>query len=369
VTLASSVANYFRTSDALSAREFPGVVEQLRRGRSLGPLEAHRAIRSLLSEAISDDLKAAFLIALREKGETAEEIASFALTLRELSVNPRVGPQDVGGVLMDVCGTGGDQLHTFNISTAVAFVLAGAGVPVAKHGNRAITSSCGSADVLETLGVTIEVPPAVAARCLKGVGIAFFFAPLYHPAFKHIGPVRRRLAAEGQSSVFNFLGPLLCPARPNAQLLGVHDAQMTARLAETLRLMGARRAMVVTGRTEDGRGMDEVSTLGPTSIAEFSEGREVTHHEFDAAALGLPRAQLADLAGGSREENAETIRRLLNGTETGPKRDIVLLNAAAALCAAGRVQDYEQGFKLALQTIESGQAAEKLERMAMAMRG
>ena len=363
--LVGPVVSYFRSHGPLSAREFPPLVESLRRGLSLSPLEAHRAVRSLLSEGISADQKIEFLVALHHKGETAEEIAALALTLRELAINPHVDSADVGGVLMDVCGSGGDQLQTFNVSTTVAFVLAGAGVPVAKHGNRAVTSHCGSADVLEALGVVIDLPPTAAARCLKEVGISFFFAPLYHRAFKTIAPIRQQLAQLGQTSVFNVLGPLLCPARPTAQLVGVFDAGLTQRLAEALRLMGVRRAIVASGQTEDGRGMDELSTLGPTTVAEFSETGKVTVSQMDATTHGLARARLSDLTGGSREENAETIRRILNGTEHGPRRDIVLLNAAVALQVAGRVQDYAQGLKLAEHTIETGQAAEKLERMAI----
>jgi len=349
----------------LSVREFPPVVERLRRGLPLGPLEAHRAIRSLLSDAIADDLKVDFLLALHRKGETAEEIATFALTLRELAVNPRIGPADVGGILLDVCGSGGDRLQTFNISTAVAFVVAGAGVPVAKHGNRAVTSQSGSADVLEALGVVIDLPPPAAARCLKDIGIAFFFAPHYHRAFQGIAGIRQRLASLGETSVFNILGPLLCPARPNAQLVGVYDPAMIERIAEALQMMGARRGMVVCGQTGDGRNMDEFSTLGPTRVAEFAEKSKISEGEVDAAALGLPRATLADVAGGACGENAEWIRHILNGTEHGARRDIVLLNAAAALRMAGVVREYEEGLKLAAQSIESGLAAEKLERLAI----
>lgn len=366
--LAGPVMTYFRTHGPLSARDFPAVIEKLRRGVALTPVEAHCAIRSLLSESITDQVKADFLLALRRKGETAQEIASFALTLRELCVQPRVGPDDVGGILMDVCGSGGDQLHTFNISTAVAFVLAGAGVPVAKHGNRAVTSRCGSADVIEALGVQIEMPPAVAARCLREVGITFFFAPFYHRAFKNIAPVRRQLAADGQATVFNFLGPLLCPARPNVQLIGVPDAKLARPLAEALQLMGARRAVVASGRAEDGRGMDECSTLGPTHLCEFDGRGAITVATLDAASLGVPRASLPALAGGSREENAALVRRVLTGSETGPRRDIVLLNAAVALRVAGRVADEGEGLKLAAEILDSGAAADKLERLAIASR-
>jgi anthranilate phosphoribosyltransferase len=365
VILLGPVANFFRSQGPLSIREFPAVVERLRRRMSLTPLEAHRAIRSLLSEAISDDQKIDFLLALHSKGETAEEIATFALTLRELAVSPHVGPADVGGWLLDVCGSGGDKLHTFNISTAVAFVVAAAGVPVAKHGNRAITSQSGSADVLEALGVVIDLPPPLTARCLKETGLAFFFAPHYHRAFKNIAGIRKRLAEMGESSVFNILGPLLSPARPNVQLIGVYDPALVPRLAEALRLMGVRRGMVVCGHTEDGRGMDEFSTLGPTRVAEFAEKGGVHEHEMDAAGLGLARAVLADIAGGTREQNADLIRRILNGTEHGFPRDIVMVNAAAAFRATGTVQDYEQGLKLAAQTIDIGQAVEKLERFAI----
>jgi anthranilate phosphoribosyltransferase len=368
VILAGPVATYFRTCGPLTARDFPAVVEKLRRGVNLTPVEAHCAIRSLLSESIADPFKADFLLALRRKGETAQEMAAFALTLRELCVQPRVGPEDVGGVLMDVCGSGGDQLHTFNISTAVAFVLAGAGVPVAKHGNRAITSRCGSADVLEALGVQIEMAPAVAARCLREVGITFFFAPFYHRAFKNIAPVRQRLAAAGETTVFNFLGPLLCPARPNIQLIGVPNPALARPLAEALQLMGARRGVVASGRTEDGCGMDECSTLGPTRLCEFDGAGAITEATLDAAALGLPRAGLASLAGGSRDDNAGIIRCILTGTESGPRRDIVLLNAAVALRIAGRVATDAEGLKLAAEVIDCGAAADKLERLAMASR-
>ncbi len=368
MSLAGPVANLFRTHGPLPSREFPAVIEKLRRGVALTPLEAHCAIRSLLSEAVSDQIKTDFLLALRHKGETPREIATFALTLRELAVHPRVGPDDIGGVLMDVCGSGGDQLHTFNISTAVAFVLAGAGVSVAKHGNRAVTSRCGSADVLEALGVRIEMSAPVAAGCLRELGISFFFAPLYHRAFKNIAPVRQRLAAEGQTTVFNFLGPLLCPARPNVQLIGVPDPAVTRKLTEALQLMDARRALVACGQTEDGRPMDELSTLGPNTVSEFNRTSPITDATLDAAAFGLPRARLADLAGGSREENADCIRRILNATERGPRRDIVLFNTAAALRVAGRVSDYPEGLRLAAQTIDSGAASDKLERLAIASR-
>ena len=367
--LTGPIANYFRTHGPLPAREFPAVIEKLRRGVALTTVEAHCAIRSLLSESIADQFKADFLLALRRKGESAHEIATFALTLRELCVQPHIGPDDVGGILMDVCGSGGDQLHTFNISPAVAFVLAGAGVPVAKHGNRAVTSRCGSADVLEALGIQIEMPPPTAARCLREVGITFFFAPFYHRAFKNIAPVRQRLAAAGQATVFNFLGPLLCPARPNVQLIGVPDPKLTRTLAEALQLMGARRAIVASGQTEDGRGMDECSTLGVTQLSEFDDGGGITDSTLDAEGLGLPRASLAALAGGSREDNAELIRRILNGVESGPRRDIVLLNAAVAMRLAGRVANYSEGLKLAAQIVDSGGASDKLERLAMASRG
>lgn len=366
--LAGPVATYFRTCGPLSAREFPAVVEKLRRGVNLTPVEAHCAIRSLLSEAIADPLKADFLLALRRKGETAQEIAAFALTLRELCVQPRVGPDDLGGVLMDVCGSGGDRLHTFNVSTAVAFVLAGAGVPVAKHGNRAITSQCGSADVLEALGVQIEMSPPVAARCLREVGITFFFAPFYHRAFKTIAPVRQRLAADGETTVFNFLGPLLCPARPNIQLIGVPSPALARPLAEALQLMGARRGVVACGQAEDGRGMDECSTTGPTRLCEFDGAGPIADATLDAAGLGLPRASLQSLAGGTREDNAGFVRRILTGTESGPRRDIVLLNAAVALRIAGRVATDGEGVKLAADVMESGAAADKLERLAVASR-
>ena len=260
-------------------------------------------------------------------------------------------------------GTGGDRLGTFNISTTTAILCAAAGVTVAKHGNRAVTSQAGSADVLETLGVRIDLTPAEAALSLRERHFAFFFAPAYHPAFKHIAPARKLCAERGQRTIFNFLGPLLNPARPSAMLVGVPRPEWCEPLAHVLQSLGVRRAMVVCGavRSERGEGraavtLDELSTLGENTIAEFYQERGFAASILAPEQFPLQRAGLADLLGG--------VRRLLRGDERGPKRDAVLLNAAAALFVAGKAKSLAEGWDLAAETIDSGRAGAKLAELA-----
>ena len=254
-------------------------------------------------------------------------------------------------------------MRTFNISTTVAFIVAAAGVAVAKHGNRAITSQSGSADVLEALGIPIGLSPEEAARSLKEHHFAFFFAPHYHPAFKNIGPARRLCAERGQRTIFNFLGPLLNPVRPTAQLIGVPSPALCEPLARVLQSLGVRRGLVVCGRVGDGY-LDELSTLGANTMAEFYQERgfSVSSTTFDAG-LFQP-ATLADLKGGDRAANALTVRRILSGEERGPKRDAVLLNAGAALFVAGKARTVTEGWEVASKIIESGDALRKLETLA-----
>jgi anthranilate phosphoribosyltransferase len=264
-----------------------------------------------------------------------------------------------------VCGTGGDRLNTFNISTTVAIVAAAAGITVAKHGNRAITSQAGSADVLEALGLRIDLSPGEAARCLRERGFAFFFAPKYHPAFQHIGPARRLCAERGQRTIFNFLGPLLNPARPSAQLVGVPHPQLCEPLARVLQALGVRRGIVVSGRVGEGEAcLDEFSILGENTVAEFYQDHGFTTSTLDLESFPLQRAALADLAGGDREANARIVREILAGGERGPKRDAVLLNAAAALFVAGRSRSFIEGWDEAERLIDSGAAAAKLRDLA-----
>ena len=297
---------------------------------------------------------AAYLMALRLKGETVDEITGSARAMKAHAV--KVEARET----VDTCGTGGDGLGTFNISTVAALVAAGAGVPVAKHGNRAASSCCGSADLLEALGVRIDLGPQEVARCIDEVGMGFLFAPHFHPAMKHAAPVRREM---GVRTIFNIIGPMVNPASPSYQLLGVFSPHLTATLARVLGLLGTRGAMVVHGAD----GLDELSTTGPNRVSELRGGK-VTDSTLDPLEMGLPRARLQDLLGGSVEENCRITLGILEG-EKGPRRDAVLLNAAAALYVAGRAKDVEQGLKAAARSIDSGQARKKLERLAAFTQG
>lgn len=341
------------------------ITAQLQSGANLEPAQTRHALQALLGDADSDAVKADFLAALAHKGETADEIAAFALELRERSINPQIDRAQLpDGILADVCGTGADGAQTVNVSTAAMFIVAAAGVPVAKHGNRGITSKCGGADVLEALGVRIELPPDKLKRCIEEIGVGFIFAPAYHPAFKKIAPVRKLLAEKKIRTVFNILGPLVNPARVNAQLLGVFDPSFTETLARVLRLMGHRRAFVVHGFIGDNqRGLDEISTLGNTRISELTESGEIKTWTLDASALGLPRPSLNELAGGDAHHNAQILRRVLSGEEHDTKTELVLLNAAAALIVVGKAKDFPSALTLAREQIQNGAAQKKLQQL------
>ena len=342
------------------------IVEALHRlanhRQSLSREEARGVMSEVLAGECTDAQIAALLVALHMKGETVEEIVGFAEAIRAAATPlklDRNSTLDVSGTerdaLVDTCGTGGDASGTFNISTATALVVAGTGVRVAKHGNRSVTSKCGSADVMEALGVNINLPPPRIAACLDQVGIAFLFAPAMHSAMKYVQPARRELRLR---TVFNLLGPLTNPASATAQVVGVYAAELVEKLAEALSMLGLRRAMVVHGHD----GLDEITTTGPTRIAELRDGMvrtyEVTPEEF-----GFKRATLGDISGGSASENAKVIREVLNG-RASPSRDIVLLNAAAALVAAGKADRLSEGLPMAVHSIDSGAAASKLAAMA-----
>jgi len=337
-------------------------IAQLERGENLADEQVARAVTGLVDEAVPASLKADFLCSLALKTETLSEIVAFARELRALSILPPLDAHTRSGVILDVCGTGGDRLNTFNISTTVALLCAAAGIAVAKHGNRAVTSQAGSADVLEALGIPIILSPEEAARSLREHHFAFFFAPHYHPAFRHIGPARRLCAERGQRTIFNFLGPLLNPARPDAQLVGVPRPELCETLGRVLQSLGVRRGMVVSGRAGDGS-LDELSTLGENTIAEFYQDRGFAVSILSPAHFPVQPSVLADLAGGDREANAGIVRRLLRNEDRSPRRDAVLLNAAAALFVAGASNSVSDGWELATEILDSGKANAKLEEL------
>lgn len=342
--------------------------QQLATGVALASEQVQQAVEELIDEKVSPATKADFLSHLAQKGETPAEIAIFAAALREKSIQPPV-PPDLRHAreILDVVGTGGDHLGTFNISTTVAILCSAAGVAVAKHGNRAVTSRVGSADVLETLGIRVDLSPEAAVHSLCEHNFAFFFAPRYHPAFKNIAPARKICAARGQRTVFNFLGPLLNPARPSAQLVGVPRPELCEPIAHVLQTLGVRRAIVVSGKvTEAGttdRFLDEFSTLGDSTVAEFYQERGFSTSLLSLEQFPLQPGTLSDLAGGDRQVNADIIRRVLRAEECGPKRDAVLLNTAAALFVAGAAKSLAEGWDVAAEVIDSGRAAAKLEEL------
>lgn len=317
-------------------------------GGTLSLDEARAAMGAVMDGEATPAQLAALLVALRMRGETVEELAGFAAAMRDRVVRVDAPPGTV-----DTCGTGGDRSGTFNISTAAALVVAACGVPVAKHGNRAITSASGSADVLEALGVRTDHDAASAGLALRSVGFAFLFAPGFHPAMKHAGPVRGEI---GVRTAFNLLGPLTNPAGARRQVVGVGDAAAAPRVAEVLRLLGAERAFVVHGS-----GVDELPLDGTGVLYDVSPGG-VVREEIDAAALGLARAETPALAGGTPGENAALVEAVLRG-ERGPRRDVVILNAAAALVAAGVAADLGEGIEQAAAAVDSNAAADVLERL------
>lgn len=322
------------------------------------------AVDRLTDETILANLKADFLTAFAQKGETPAEIAAFARALREKSIAPPLDAETRAREILDVVGTGGDRLGTINISTTAALICAAAGVTVAKHGNRAVTSQAGSADVLEALGIKINLSPEEAARSLREHHFAFFFAPNYHPAFKHISPARKLCAERGQRTIFNLLGPLLNPARPSAMLMGVPRPEFCEPLAHVLQSLGVRRAMVVCGNVSAAGFLDELSTLGENTIAEFYQERGFTASTSLPDQFPLQPATLNDLLGGDKHANAKIVRDILSGREHGPKRDAVLLNAAAALFVAGKTKSLAEGWDLAGETIDGGRADAKLAELS-----
>lgn len=343
------------------------LIEAVQNGNELSEDQVAAAAQSLLDESLSHEDKADFLAALANRGETASEIAAFANQFLAHAVSPDVDRESLDKPLLDVCGTGGDKLNLFNVSTTSVFLLAAAGVAVVKHGNRGITSKSGGADALEALGIRIDLPPEDFGRCLSEVGAGFLFAPMYHPAFKAVVPVRQLLAQRGQRTIFNILGPLLNPVRPEFQLIGIFDGSLGPVFADILGKLGRERAWTVHGSAGDAGGMDELSTLGPTEVWETSsdgEGNDPRRVDFtiDPSALSLPAPDLADLTGGEAEENAEMISGILEGSLVGPKRDLVTLNSAAGLVITGKEPDLESGLRRANEVLDSGAARETLRK-------
>ena len=339
------------------------LIAQLKSGVDLSDDNTRVAVEQLTSEAVSTETKADFLTALAEKSESAEELAGFASELRSRATPVPVDNATRDRGMLDVCGTGGDGLNTFNISTTVSILCAAAGVTVAKHGNRAITSKSGSSDVLSALGIPTDLSPEGAGKAIREKNFAFLFAPLYHPAFKHIAPARKLCAERGQRTLFNFLGPLLNPAQPTAQLIGVPRAELCGPMAKVLQGLGIRRGMVVSGMAGEKR-MDELSPLGETTIAEFYQGRALSESTLSPTDLPLSPMSLEDLAGGDAEANANITRAILTGEETGPKREAVLLNAGAALFVADAAGSITEGWEIAATVINDGRSKAKLEELA-----
>jgi len=334
----------------------------------LSPQEVEQAVECLLDEHLAPEVKANFLGALATRGETIEEIAAFTRSLRGRSIQPALDGDLRSTMILDVVGTGGDRLSTFNISTTVAILAAAAGVRVAKHGNRGSTSPIGSTDVMEALGIPFDQAPEEAVNALRKHHFAYFFARRYHPAFRHVTAARKLCAARGQATIFNFLGPLLNPAMPSAMLVGVSRPALCEPLARVLQSLGVRRAMVVCGEVpgdgaEPVRYLDEVSPLGSTSLAEYYQERGFSVSRLELDGFPLQRSSLGDLKGGDAGANAEIIKQILGGKERGPKRDAVLVNAAAALFVANRVPNLVAGWELAAQTIDSGVAVDKLREL------
>lgn len=321
--------------------------------QSLTEDEAAEAMDLLMTGQVSPEEVGAFLGALRGKGESIEEITGCAKSLRRHAISLPIKRRD----LIDTCGTGGDGANTFNISTTNAFIIAAAGLGVCKHGNRSISSKCGSADVLEELGVPIDLEPVEVAKSIDTFGFGFLFAPKFHPAMGHVAPIRRNLGAR---TIFNLLGPLVNPADTKRQVIGVYDANMLEAFAYVLKSLGSEEVMLVTGRD----GLDEITSTTTTLVAHLKKG-QVTLYEINPLSYGLSLGKQEDLAGGDRSRNADIVQKILSNKEQGPKRDIVLLNGAAALLVGGVVSSFEEGLTKVDNILKDGAAFEVLQQVRL----
>jgi anthranilate phosphoribosyltransferase len=344
--------NLFRVFCVFRGRkQMKQILEQLLNKQNLTREESFNVMLSIMSGKYDDAQIAGFLMALRAKGETVDEITGFAQAMREKMVTVPLGSPAI-----DMCGTGGDALGTFNITTAATFVVAGAGVHVAKHGNRSMTSKSGSADVLQALGISIDKLVEESTKEIEEIGLGFMFAPAYHPAMKHAIGARKALATR---TVFNILGPLCNPADVKAQVMGIFHPDLTEVQANVLRALGSTDVMIFHGRD----GLDEISNTTTTKISQIQGGSDVNTFEFDATELEIERVSLNDLKGGKPNENAEIIREILNGAK-GPKRDIVLLNAAAGIVVGGKAENLKEGLAKATEAVDSGAALNVLNQLA-----
>jgi anthranilate phosphoribosyltransferase len=330
--------------------------------KNLDAAQVATAAAQLVDPALPAAAKADFLRALARKGETPTEIAAFVTEFLALAVDPGLDRDKLPGPMLDVVGTGGDKLHLFNVSTTAMFILAAGGVCVTKHGNRGITSKAGGADVLEALGIKIDLPRERVVAGIEKTGLGFFFAPLYHPAFKAVADARKMLAAEGQRSIFNLLGPLLNPSRPDHQLIGVFDPSLTRVFGEILVQLGRKGAWVVHGSAGGDQGMDELSTLGVNQICQLHDG-SLSDIQLNPLKLGYAEAQLADLVGGDAAENATILEGVLAGTVKGAKRDIAVLNAAAGFVITGLCSELDEGKARAEEMLDRGAAHAKMRAM------
>ncbi len=342
------------------------LIHHLEEKQDLSPREVEVAADLLLSPSIADEKKARLLEALSHKGETPAEIAGFVEAFLGHAVEPHIGLLDLDGPTLDVCGTGGDQLDLFNVSTTSMFVAAAAGAVLVKHGNRGITSKSGGADVLEALGIRIDLTVDGFRRCLEEAGVGFMFAPAFHPAFKAVAGVRKALAAKGVKTIFNLIGPLLNPARPQCQLVGVFNRELCPAFAEILQRLGRDSAWVVHGTTGDGRSVDEVSLMGSTRICKSGLYQDLEDEEIRPRDFGFKHAEVAELQGGDAQANAAILEAILAGRETGPKRDMILMNAGAAIACAGLADNMGDGIEVAREMIDSGAALERLRLLRKA---
>lgn len=339
------------------------VIAQLREKQDLATREVEAAAEFLLDEKANVEKKAELLESLSRKGETAGEIADFVTMFLEKAVKPVFSDWSFDGPTIDVCGTGGDKLDLFNVSTTSMFVVAAAGATVIKHGNRGITSQSGGADVLEALGVDIELSSEEVGHKLKEAGVGFLFAPQYHPAFRAVVPVRKMLAEKGVRTIFNLMGPLLNPAQPECQLVGVYDENWCPVFAEILQRLGRDSAWVVNGKTQEGKVVDEVSLMGPTRICKGGSFQGIEDEEISPEEFGFSLARVEQLSGGDARENAAILEAVLRGEETGPKAEMVALNAGAAIACAGLADHLEDGIVIAREILREGEGYRRLERL------
>jgi anthranilate phosphoribosyltransferase len=338
------------------------LIDKLRAGADLNAGDIAIAVTLLLSDQVTDELKSEFLAALHQKGESPEEIACFVELLMDRALSPMLRPNEFDGPMLDVCGTGGDGLDFFNVSTTIMFVLAAGGATVVKHGNRSVTSRSGSADVVEELGIPLEMSPEALQECLKRNRLGFIYARQYHPAFRAVAKMRERLARQKSRTIFNLLGPLLNPAKPSRQLIGVFAPQLTAIFAEVLRRLGRERAWVVHGTAEGTNGMDDISICGATAMSELNEGK-VTSALLDTQWLGIRRCPLEELHGGTAKENAVILEGILSGEIKDAKRDMTIANAAGGFVVAGLASELNSGMALAREQLDSGRALQKLRAL------